>query len=223
MFHRLRHRLGIAVLGTLCVAGCSHTSSSATLPGAVASQPAAPARCTTCQYVVLQAGAVGQPVVVSQNQPAPQADTAVQQAAAWQEMVDPPSAASPAPQTAVQLAAVTAPPPLEERPSGSSRGEKVPVRRSYPDITSSSSFCRAPDYSWLSGQITQTRLGKGWRLRYAWVDEDDAYGGSVSLIDDPNLPAFKDGQMIRVTGHLVDAQCRGGAPAYRVETVESIK
>jgi len=234
MFRQLRRWLGLGVLGTLFVAGCSHASSRDTMNPPLASasgyvvsqqQPAVRAPCAVCQNTAGQTVAEVRPVAAVQDAPAQQPDalnTTVQQAAAWQSMVDPPSQAAPA--KVVQTAAVIAPAVFQEdKPAATSRGETVQSRRSYTDITASASFGHAGDYSWLSGQVEKTRLGKGWRLRYAWVDEDDPYGGSVSLIDDPKLPAFKDGQMVRVSGHLVEPQNHGPAPAYRVETVETIK
>jgi hypothetical protein len=236
MFRQLRRWLGIGVLGTLCVAGCSHASSShdstgpslACASGSIVSQhqPVVRAPCPACQAAAEQTIADVRPAVASPSAPARQVEAAmnasVQQAAAWQSMVDPPSeSASAAPAKVAQTAAVTAPAVYqEEKPAAVGRGETVAARRSYSDITGSANFGHAGDYSWLSGQVEKTH--RGWRLRYAWVDEDDPYGGSVSLNDDPTLPAFKDGQMIRVSGHLVDPQNHGPAPAYRVEGVEAI-
>jgi hypothetical protein len=136
----------------------------------------------------------------------------VQQAAAWQQAGDP--------QAATARAARQEPAATTEAPAEFPRGETAQPRRSFTDITSSSHFAHAADFSWLAGQVEKTRLGNGWRLRYASVDEDDPHGGSVSLSGDANLPILQDGQYIRVRGHLVDPEAQGAAPAYHVESAE---
>lgn len=95
-------------------------------------------------------------------------------------------------------------------------------RRTYTDVTAASCFGRAADYTWLVGQVEQSRSGAGYRLRFASVDDTDRYGGSVTLAGDGNLPTLKDGQYIRVRGHLVDAETHSPAPAYQVESCEPI-
>src|SRR5699024_3491236 len=75
--------------------------------------------------------------------------------------------------------------------------EPGPVRRSYTDVTAAACFAHGPDYGWLCGRVEYSRLSKGWRLRYASVDEDDRYGGSVTLVPDPKLDILKDGQYVR--------------------------
>src|SRR5947209_7470472 len=49
-------------------------------------------------------------------------------------------------------------------------------RRSYVDLTAKPWFGHAPDYSWLSGEVTFS-AGSGWKLRFASVDESNPYGG----------------------------------------------
>jgi hypothetical protein len=105
-------------------------------------------------------------------------------------------------------------------PRGFPRGEAPPARMSYVDITASSSFAHAPDYSWLRGQVEYSR--KGLRLRYATVDEDDPYGGSVTLTGSNALEQLKDGQEILVQGHLNEADA-GRTPGYRVESLQFIQ
>jgi len=75
-------------------------------------------------------------------------------------------------------------------------------------------------FSWLGGQLESSRLVKGWRLRFASVDEDEPHGGTVTLTGD--LPPLKDGQFIRVRGYLVDPQEHGLAPVYHVESYEPL-
>ena len=98
-------------------------------------------------------------------------------------------------------------------------GEALPKRRSFVDTTAHPSFAHAPDYSWLSGEVQYSRLSRGWRLRYASVDEVDAYGGSVTLADDPRLSELKDGEHFRIQGRIVDSEHKNIAPEYKVESI----
>jgi hypothetical protein len=97
-------------------------------------------------------------------------------------------------------------------------------RRSFVDITAHSCFAHAQDYSWLSGQLQHLRAKDCWRLRYASVDEDDPYGGSVTLTDDKGLLAnCHDGQYIRITGRLLNAADRSIAPAYQLDSIQVLE
>jgi hypothetical protein len=102
-------------------------------------------------------------------------------------------------------------------------GEPVPSRRAVVDITAAPCFAKAEDYSWLQGQVEYSRLSKSWRLRYASVDEIDRYGGSVTLTGDSVLDNLKDGQYIRVTGYLPNADSRSIAPTFHVESIEQVQ
>ncbi len=102
------------------------------------------------------------------------------------------------------------------------RTESGPVRRSYTDVTAAPCFGHGPDYGWLCGRVEYSRLSKGWRLRYASVDEADRYGGSVTLVADPKLDALKDGQYVRITGRLADRP-PGLSPEYEVESVTPVQ
>jgi hypothetical protein len=102
-------------------------------------------------------------------------------------------------------------------------GEPGSVRKGFVDITAQPCFNHAEDYSCLSGQIQHSRITKGWRLRYASVDEVDPYGGSVTLNDDAKLSGLKDGDLVRVHGHLVSPEDRGIAPSYQVDSIQPIE
>jgi hypothetical protein len=107
--------------------------------------------------------------------------------------------------------------PLAE---GSEHSEKI-RRRSFGDITANPCFGHAPDYTWLSGELQQSRADKDWHLRYATVDEDDPYGGSVILKGAP-LTDHKSGQMVRVTGHLTDPDTHVPNSIYLFNTIEAL-
>ncbi len=96
-------------------------------------------------------------------------------------------------------------------------------RRSYVDITAAACFGHAPDYAWVSGQVEYSRVRKEWRLRYASVDETDRYGGRLVLIENEHLSYLRDGQYVRLQGHLVNPNDASGSPAvYRIEAFKLI-
>jgi hypothetical protein len=97
------------------------------------------------------------------------------------------------------------------------RNEPPPPRRSFADVTADACFAHAKDYAWLRGRVEYSRLSKGWRLRYASVDEDDRYGGSVTLADGSHLRALKDGDLVEVRGRLADPAADAASPLYQVE------
>jgi hypothetical protein len=83
---------------------------------------------------------------------------------------------------------------------------------------------RADDCSWITGQLFYVHADGGkWILRYAAVDEEDKYGGSVVLAPAVNMKNFREGDLVSVTGHLL-SEARAskflGGPLYRVETID---
>lgn len=83
-------------------------------------------------------------------------------------------------------------------------------------------FWHNEDHTELYGQLQNTRLTKGWRLRYCPIDEVDEYGGSVRFTDDSQVEGFQDGQIVRVRGRLVVDGTRI-APYFRVDSIEAVK
>jgi hypothetical protein len=79
-------------------------------------------------------------------------------------------------------------------------------------------YAHALDYGCLTGEV-QVAL-RGVRLRYAQVDQDDRYGGSVTLLADPVVAGLRDGQMVRFRGQLLSPESRTPAPSYKVVSVE---
>jgi hypothetical protein len=113
--------------------------------------------------------------------------------------------------------------PAVERTSLDPVRETSVRRRSFVDTTAHPCFGHADDYHWLSGQVHYSRLSKTWRLRYASVDEEDAYGGSVTLVNDLRLTNLQEGQYIRVEGHLQKNQDKGIAPPFQVDSVQVLE
>ena len=82
-----------------------------------------------------------------------------------------------------------------------------------------SSTGHAEDYSWLRGEVQYDHISKGWRLRYAGLDEYDRWGGAVILAADGSLDRLRDGQIVKVQGHLVESENRRGAPLYHADSI----
>lgn len=99
--------------------------------------------------------------------------------------------------------------------------DKVP-RRSFADITADPCYGHADNYAWLSGEL-QYSHGRGtWRLRYASVDEEDKYGGSVTLTEMGPVK-YSNGDKIKVEGEFKDVDSREPSPAYRVRSIAPVK
>jgi hypothetical protein len=96
-------------------------------------------------------------------------------------------------------------------------------RRSFVDTTARPGFSHAPDYSWITGELDFVHVRNAWRVRYASVDEEDRYGGSVTLTEQGPMGSFKAGQMVRVKGDMLDPESREPSPAYRVYSISPLE
>ncbi|MBY0525286.1 MAG: hypothetical protein K2R98_17905 [Gemmataceae bacterium] len=197
--------LGSCLLGPVLLAGCSHTASQNSTTASLKPSPAPRGNyhaIATSPTRDRGATAVPQPsavpsAVVSQVPLAPSAGT---------EAVEQPAVAS-----IVPVAHTEAPPePAPKKPEPAAV-TLPPVRLGHSD-----------DYRWLMGQVEHTRLGRGWRLRYASVDEEDRHGGCVNLTGDSGLGRLTDGQFIRVEGHLSTPGNGTTAPVYHVDSWEPL-
>ena len=92
-------------------------------------------------------------------------------------------------------------------------------RRTFTDITAHPAFGHAPDYSWLVGSLDYIKSRQAWCLRYASVDEDDRYGGTVTLVDPGPMTGYRSGQLVRVKGEMVDRP----VPGYRVRALTPLQ
>lgn len=204
-------RLAVGALACGLAAGCSHNHS----PEAVTVAPTPPPMVSAAEVVP-----VGAVVTELPPQPAPAAAVARPAGPPAVQQVTYTTPAAPSKPRA-DGPALTPPGAREQKPSFP-RGEPAAPKRAVVDITAASSFGHAPDYTWLSGQVEYSRLANGWRLRYASVDESDAHGGSVTLAGDNRLSQLKDGQHVRVRGHLQNPEDKELAPAYHVDSFEVI-
>jgi hypothetical protein len=98
--------------------------------------------------------------------------------------------------------------------------EEMHRRRTFRDITADPCFAHAADYSSITGELRFDKVRKAWTVRYASAEDDDKYGGSVTLADMPNMADFMSGQMVQVDGRLVDAETHESLPPYQVSSMK---
>jgi hypothetical protein len=83
------------------------------------------------------------------------------------------------------------------------------------------------DYSWVTGQLHYIHADGGlWVVRYAGVDSEDQYGGSVVLAPTVNMKNFRDGDLVSVHGEVVNpgrASKFLGGPLYRPVSVDMVE
>lgn len=77
---------------------------------------------------------------------------------------------------------------------------------------------QSDNFKVVTGQVSLYR--KTWRLRYAGIDQDDAYGGVLVLEGGAELSKLRDGQTVRVRGTLIPPADRNGTASYRVTAIE---
>jgi hypothetical protein len=107
-------------------------------------------------------------------------------------------------------------------PAPRSRSVDAPRRRAFVDLTAQPWFGHGDDHSWLNGQVQYLRSANTWRLHYASVDDNDPYGGTVTLVGDDALRKLKDGQYVRVCGSPVEPDRREAGSPYRVTSFEVV-
>lgn len=95
-------------------------------------------------------------------------------------------------------------------------------RRTFTDLTANPRFAHDPNYNWLVGTLDYSKLQDAWVLRYASVEEDDRYGGSVTLVNPAGIEKFKSGQLVRVEGSLKNADSQALRPPYLVQSIQAV-
>lgn len=80
-------------------------------------------------------------------------------------------------------------------------------------------FGHDPNYRWLVGTLDYSKIQEAWLLRYVSYEQDDRYGGCVTLVGPPAANLLKAGKTVRVEGSLIDPDSRHLRPAYQVENM----
>lgn len=79
------------------------------------------------------------------------------------------------------------------------------------------------DYGWITGQLFYVHADKGiWVVRYAPVDREDRYGGSVVLAPVVSTRDFQDGDLVTIHGDILNegrASRYLGGPSYRTTSL----
>ena len=84
----------------------------------------------------------------------------------------------------------------------------------------------ADDYSWVTGQLFYIHVHSDqglWFVRYAPVDKEDRYGGSVVLAPATSMSNLREGDLVTIHGEILDqgrASRYLGGPLYRTLSVE---
>jgi hypothetical protein len=84
-------------------------------------------------------------------------------------------------------------------------------------------YGHSADYTRLTGELQYVEVRAVWRLRFASTEDEDRYGGSVSLLDIDGAESLKNGQKVLVEGRLVDPITSDPSPAYQVRRIQKIR
>lgn len=76
-------------------------------------------------------------------------------------------------------------------------------------------------YHQLVGVLDYSRIQEAWILRFVSYEDDDRYGGSVTLVVPSRMMRFRAGQTVRVEGDLIDPESRQLRPAFQVRSIHA--
>ena len=83
------------------------------------------------------------------------------------------------------------------------------------------------NYEWITGQLSYMHVDGGvWVVRYAGLEEEDRFGGSVVLAPAVSMKNFREGDLVRVHGEVLDqghSSHHLGGPLYRVNSVQILE
>lgn len=82
-----------------------------------------------------------------------------------------------------------------------------------------SSGAHHSEYLWLVGVLERGPEMGTWSVRYANPQEEDRYGGRLTLVAPSPILGYRAGQMVRVQGHVVQEMLR---TEYQVERIETL-
>lgn len=99
---------------------------------------------------------------------------------------------------------------------------EAPRTQMTPPPVAAPRFGHEPHYRWLIGTLDYSRTQRAWLLRYASFDEEDRYGGCVTLLLPHRATSFKRGQTIGVEGALIDPESHQLQPAYEVRRIRAL-
>jgi hypothetical protein len=101
-------------------------------------------------------------------------------------------------------------------------GSSLQVAKKYQDQVG-----HEEDYSWITGHLFYVYGDGGhWVLRYTLPDQVDRYGGSVVLAPAVEMKHFREGDLVCVTGRVINEAQNGhglGGARYRVDTINVVE
>lgn len=130
----------------------------------------------------------------------------------------------------VQVSATSLPPASVQPPAHQTLAghppPMVPIGSpmpSPPEMSTLSDMEHADDYAWVRGKLIRIHSQQGyWQVRYAPFDQADRYGGRVMLLG--SIPdTLTEGDIVNVTGRIVEAESRLNTTAFRVQSIELIR
>jgi hypothetical protein len=211
VYPALRSWLGASALSGLMIVGCSHAQRQSNATVAQGPMTSAPMVSTAPYQPMTSTPVVTQPVVVAPEEPLARVSL-------------PSPVVIEEPKRVMQPVSYAAPTPLPKETIVPMAGpaDRPVSRRSYADITANPCYAHAADYSSLTGELQLIHPSNIWCLRYASVEEEDRYGGSVTLIETGPMTEYTSGQCVRVEGQLVNPDSRERSPAYRVRSIQRL-
>jgi hypothetical protein len=85
----------------------------------------------------------------------------------------------------------------------------------------------SPDYSSVTGELYYVHADGGmWVVRYAPIDTEDRYGGSVVVAAVADMSDFREGDLVTVRGEVLNegrASKHLGGPLYRVVSAQLVE
>ncbi len=89
-------------------------------------------------------------------------------------------------------------------------------------VSSANRLGHDPEYHWLVGTLDFSRAQQSTLLRYLAADQDDRYGGCVTLLIPNRMNNYKPGQIVRVEGSLIDPGSQQLQPAFVVTNITAV-
>lgn len=123
--------------------------------------------------------------------------------------------------TPTSYAPTTTTPEVREKPSSASSANAMPAEASSANAAGEPRFAHDAKYHQLIGVLDYSRIQGAWILRYVSYDEDDRYGGSVTLVMPSRMMRYRAGQTVRVEGELIDPESRQLRPAFQVRSIHA--
>jgi hypothetical protein len=127
-----------------------------------------------------------------------------------------------APKPEVQVAEKKEPeikPAALEQPKIVHEVKVIPAKAPIEEPAQIPEYAHAKDHSWLVGQLQRVHSPQHqWKIRYAPIEENEHWGGSMILAPDARLDQCQDGDMVYVEGEILNERpsLYLSGPLYRV-------